>query len=116
VIVGYSVVYVIGEGRPLDGDLLGSARGWLSWSDWVAGRAEDYPVSAQLAEDGWTWPAEKLAALARELNFAAKDQEASPDVRGVSRRLLAAVRLRPEGTSGLLVTDGTEGGEEDGEE
>jgi hypothetical protein len=41
------------------------------------------------------------------------DKQASADVRGVSRRLLAAVRLRPEGTTGVLVTDGTEGGEKE---
>jgi hypothetical protein len=109
--VAYSVAYIMGQGKPKDGDQLGSGRGWLSWVEYAISRADDYPTAAQLAEDGWVWPVEKVEQLARELHQCLQDEQASADVKGVTRRLLAAVRLRPEGTTGVLVTDGTEGGE-----
>jgi hypothetical protein len=41
--------------------------------------------------------------------------EINPDVLGVARRLLAVVKERPDGATGLVVTDGTSEEAEDGE-
>ena len=105
--MSYFVAYVVTEKDepPVDGDQIASGRGWLSWADWAAEKAADCPHAAHLAEEGWIEPAEALAALENELGKLLAEP-APRAVRGVTERLALAVRSRPAGCLGLIVTDG----------
>lgn len=97
--------YVVdGQDEPIDGDILGSALGWNAWCEAVSERGDSMPEAVHLADEAWLEPEESLDALAAELEAA---DDLPPNAAGVSARLLAALRERPEGCVGLVVTDGT---------
>ena len=78
----------------------------------VALRHRDFESClAELADKGVLGSPEELEALEAQLARALREKpdRPSPDVRGVARRLLAALRERPEGTAAMAVTDGTAG-------
>lgn len=111
--MSFFVAYVTSEdGEPQDGDVVGSGRGWLGWADWAA--EQDWPHMAHLAEEGWIEPVEAIEVLQAELQEAL-DAHADPNVLGVTRRLLEAVRARPKECLGLIVTDGTPPAEDEDE-
>jgi hypothetical protein len=107
--MGYFACYVVSEdGPPVDGDQVATARGLLAWGDWVLARTEAYPLAAELAEEGALAGVEELAELEKELRRMGSEQ-APEHVGGVTTRLLDAVRQRPPGTLGILVSDGEPG-------
>jgi hypothetical protein len=114
-LVSYFVVYVMGEGEPRDGDSLATTRAWWKWSEWVVRKSEHYPQAGHLAEEGWLEPADALDELERELERLR--HEGGPAGAGaITASLLEAVRGRPEGCTGLIISDGTAAGGEDEDE
>ena len=61
--MGMQIVYVRPDGTPIDGDRIGSAKGWLDFGDLVAAHGEDYPETWHLTSHGWLDPAEQLVEL-----------------------------------------------------
>ena len=114
--MGYFVAYVVdGEGGPRDGPPVATGAGWLAWSEWAEGQDDRHPEAAHLAREGWLEPAAALDELEHELEQLLHEP-APENVLPVTSHLLAAVRDRPGNCAGLLVTDGTPGGDEDDEE
>src|SRR5262249_48853264 len=112
--MGYFVAYVIeGQERPQDGDSVASGTGWLDWADWASGLADRYPEAAHLAEEGGLEPAEALDALEHGLEELRHEKGGPKGAAAVTGNLLAAVKHRPAGCAGLIVTDGTEGDTEE---
>ncbi len=112
----YFVAYVVDEdGEPIDGDTIATGLGWSRWIEWAA-ELDDCPHAAHLAEEGWIEPAAALEALAEELEAMLDRDHPGKDLVDVTHRLLAAVKARPEGCLGLVITDGTEGGDEEDED
>ncbi|HEY1191543.1 MAG TPA: ADP-ribosyltransferase [Gemmata sp.] len=110
--MSYFSAYVMTEGEPQDGPDIASNSGWASWSEWVLSQADQYPEAAHLAQEGWLDGAEDLAGLEHDLEQLVHDATTNPNLTGVTAQVLAALRSRPEGALGLIVTDG-EGGEGD---
>jgi hypothetical protein len=113
--MGLFVVYVVGEeGDVVDGEGIGSARGWSDWADWAAGNLdpEEYPCTVRLAEEGEGYPVEDLAAELGELAGKADDR----NVNGTTATLLAALDDRPDRTGGIIVSDGSPGAEDGAED
>jgi hypothetical protein len=101
----------------LDGDDIATSGGWMNFAEWAGALADDYPLLAELAEEG---TADDLQALEGELEAALADKPGKPsrEVLAVGRRLLAVLSDAPQGAVALAVTDGTEPeeGEEEDEE
>lgn len=104
--MSYYVVYVNPDGGTRDGDQIATGAGWLTWGEYALDRADEYPEAAHLAQEGWLGRPEDLDDLEHELETLAHADDR--DVGAISGNLLAAVRARPDGTEGILVTDGTE--------
>ena len=113
--MAYFAVYVFAKGEPQDGDNLASGTGWLGWANWAAGKTEQYPFAAHLAEEGWLEPADALDELEHELE-GLLHEKGNRNVHAVTAALLAAVKHRPDGCIGLIVSDGTPGPDEDEDE
>jgi hypothetical protein len=115
--VSFFASYVVGEGEPVDGDDIASTTGWNNWSEWVLSRHEDYPEAAHLAQEGWLDEGQpgSLDALEHELERLLHEM-GDADLAAISAQLLAALRAKPTGTSGLLITDGEPGDEDDEED
>jgi hypothetical protein len=113
--MAYFAVYVFARGEPRDGDNLASGTGWLGWANWAAGKTDRYPEAAHLAEEGWLEPAAALDELEHELEQLLHEK-AGRNVHAVTAALLAAVKHRPGGCIGLIVSDGTPGPGEDDED
>lgn len=110
--MSYYIVYAV-EAGPQDGPGVASTSGWLNWADHVLARHEDYPEAAHLAQEGWVEPPEGSDWGDLEHELEGLTHASDPDAAAVSASLLAAVRARPPRTEGLIVTDGTEAGDED---
>lgn len=112
--MSYHVVYAIADrpDAPRDGDQLATGTGWGRWGGYVLDRADDYPECAHLAQEGWVDGGPDFADLVHEAEDLTHARD--PDVAAVSARLLAAVKARPDGTEGLVVTDGTPPGDDEG--
>lgn len=110
--MGYFVSFQVeGHDDPADGDHVASTAGWAAFLDWAGALdEEEWPELAWLSENAWS---DDPVRLEDDLADAvkAKPGKPSPDVLGVARSLLDAVRARPEGAVALVVTDGTEGEE-----
>lgn len=112
--MSFHIAYVLPEPTPpVDGDHLASAHGWLAFGDWVLARPDEFPELAHLAQEGWLEDDEPLAELEEELGRVAG---ATEDVAAISAHLLAAVKARPDGCVGVIVTDGEAGAEDDDED
>jgi hypothetical protein len=101
----------------LDGDDIATSGGWLHFAEWAGALGDDFPLLAELCEEG---TADDLQALEQELERALGEKPGKPsrEVLAVGRRLLAVLSDAPEGAVALAVTDGTEpeeGEEEEGE-
>ena len=111
--MGYFVVYCPEDDDAdlVGGDQVASNSGYAAFVEWAAELRDGYVELAELADKGVLGSPEELEALEAQLARAlrAKPDRPSPDVRGVARRLLAALRERPEGTAAMAVTDGTAG-------
>lgn len=117
--MSYYVAFAV-EGREgvVDGDEVGSARGWYEFGSWVERLGDDYPVLSFLVEEGGVGSAEDIGRLEQELAQALSERPGKPseDVIEVGRRLLAEVKGRPPGAEELAITDGTAGGDDEDEE
>jgi len=115
--MSYFVAYAVSEdGPPVDGELVASGTGWLNWGKWVLDHADEFPEAAHLAEQGWLdeeTPG-SLDALETELERLLHEI-GNADLAAITAQLLAGVRAKPEGTVGLLVTDGEPAGDDDDE-
>lgn len=112
--MSFHLAYVLPEPTPPeDGDHLSSAHGWLAFGDWVLAHAEEYPELAHLAQEGWLEDDECLTELEEELGRV-PHAGAGEDVAAIAAHLLAAVKARPDGCVGVIVTDGEAG--DDGDE
>lgn len=113
--MSYYIVYAHPDrpDDPTDGETIASGKGWLNWGDYVLGRSDEFPEAAHLAQEGWLeWidgpTPEELEHELEQLTHAD-----DPDAAAVSAHLLAAVKARPEGTTYIQITDGTEPGDDD---
>jgi hypothetical protein len=107
------------EGRedPVDGDEIASNSGLAAFQEWAADLPDEYPELGYLGEHGECFPADALAQLEDDLRRALREKPGAPSasVQHVARRLLAVVEGRPKGSEGLVITDGTEGRNEEDE-
>jgi hypothetical protein len=113
--MGLFVVYVVGdEGDVVDGEGIGSARGWSDWADWAAGNLdpEEFPCTVRLAEAGEGYPVEDLAAELGEL----AGKSGNRDIDSTTATLLAALDDMPPQTGGIIITDGSAGEDDDEDE
>jgi hypothetical protein len=118
----YLVYGVEGADGPVD-DTSGwtaSNTGWGAFGDWAAGLpAGEYPELTYLAEYGEVFAedgsAAAVEALAGELARALgeKPGDPTPEVLGVGKLLLQALRRRPADAVAAVITDGTSGDEGD---
>lgn len=108
--MSFHIVYTVAGGEPADGDHVATLSGWDSWSRLAVIHGKRFPESHYLAVYGELFPARAVDALELELEEMVADapRGMSGPVVSVARSLLAAVRARPDGTVGLIVTDGTE--------
>ena len=106
--MSYHLVYADPEGKPTDGDQLATGAGWLAWGDHVLTNQDQFPECAHLAQEGW---ADRLADMEHEAELLTHEKDGN--VAAVSANLLAAVRGRPADTEAVLVTDGTEPGDDE---
>lgn len=118
--MSYFLAYVLPEpAPPVDGDNLASAKGWLQFGDWVVARSDEFPEAAHLAQEGWVEDGEDgaphLADLEEELSRV-PHAAAPEDVAAIAATLLAAVKARPDGCVGVLVTDGEPPGDDQDDE
>jgi hypothetical protein len=113
--MGLFIVYVVSEeGDVVDGPGVGSALGWSNWADWAAGNLdpEEFPCAVRLAEEGEGYPVEDLVEELQELAGKSGDR----NVDHTTAALLAALDDMPPQTSGVIVTDGSAGEDEDEDE
>jgi hypothetical protein len=116
--MGWFVSFAVGDSDdPVDGDEVASNSGWGAFSEWAAGLPDDYPELGYLGEYGEIFPADALGRLEADLVRALREKPGDPprSVLHVAQQLLAAVKARPEGAEAMVVTDGTEGGDEEDE-
>ena len=107
--MSYFIVYGNDDDKePDEGPDLASGGGWVAWSDWVLG-IDDLPECHCLAVNGYS---ADLVLLAKELDelVRAKGKQA---VKAISRTLRKAVTDKPANASCIVVTDGTEPGDDD---
>ncbi len=118
--MGYFVSFAVeGSSEPVDADQIATNTGYVAFLEWAQDLPErDYP---QLCYLGWyaeTGTRGRIVQLASDLTRAVKEKPGEPPepVLGVARALLAVVRDRPEGAVALVVTDGSEGGDDEEED
>jgi hypothetical protein len=113
--MGLFMVYgVTGVEEPVEDETgwVASVRGWVACSDWLAGLGDDFPLLAELAEEGQVYDEDEspatLGQLEGELARALAERPGDPtrDALDVGRQLLQALRRRPEGTAVVIITDG----------
>jgi hypothetical protein len=113
--MGLFMVYgVPGVEEPVEDETgwMASMRGWVAFSDWLAGLGDGFPLLAELAEEGQVYDADESPAavevLEGELARALAERPGSPtrDVLDVGRQLLEALRQRPGGAAVVIITDG----------
>jgi hypothetical protein len=107
--VSFHIVYAVKGKEPEEGDVVASLSGWDMWAELVSKSEDAFPECAYLAEHGELYPEDAVDALESELEFVVKSPPkgfSAPTV-GVFRSLLDAVLVRPGGTLGILITDGT---------
>ena len=101
----YHVTHTTERGERVAGGALAAARDWPEFADWAALLPGDfYPELCHLGASGWCGPAGALSDLEAELEAALTHERPGGVVAGVGWRLLAAVRLRPDGAAVLRVT------------
>jgi hypothetical protein len=107
--VSIDIYYAVSEdGPPVEGDRIGTARGWLDWSDYVLARHDEYPEGAHLAAHGWL-PADAVPDLETELERLRHADGVTPDLAGVTAALASAARELPDGAAALMVSAGEPG-------
>jgi hypothetical protein len=115
--VSYFISFgVDGRDEPVDGDHVASNTGWAQFIRWAGRLPEaDYPELLYLAHYGEVFPEDAIAQLEKDVVRALgeKPGKPAPAVQSVARRLLAALRARPQGAGALVVTDGTAGDDEE---
>ena len=107
--MSYFLVYGIDDDeKPVEGPHLASGGGWVAWSDWVL-ELDDFTECHCLAANGFS---DNLPLLAEELNelVRAKGKQA---VKAISRTLHKAITDKPANASCIVVTDGTEPGDDE---
>jgi hypothetical protein len=113
--VSYFIVYSVeGDGGPaVDGDDVASGKGWSLFAAAVDPYGTEYPDLWFLTEEGQQYPAGDVAGAETDLSRFLDDQPGKPaaHVLSTGRRLLAALKARPAGCIGVVITDGTEPGD-----
>jgi hypothetical protein len=107
--LSYFVSFVDDDGEISDGDDIASTGGLAAFQEWAAElTAGDWPELNYIAEYGET---ENIAGLEAELVRSLDAGLPTGSVAHVARRLLQALRDRPPGAVGMVITDGR--GEDD---
>lgn len=118
--MSWFVAYVHPDSEePSDGPDVATGTGWANWGTWLLDedplRTDSYPESAHLAQEGWLEGEESFELFEHELERLLHDM-GEPNLVAVTAQILAAVRARPEGTTGIIITDGEPGDESEDEE
>lgn len=118
--MGYSVYYGFPGKSPEGGPYLASGSGWVGWCDFVLTEDGDYPECAALAENGFSEPGDGLAVLDAELKLLLDSGDLPENLKEITETLRESIREKPDGCPCVIVSDGTEPGDEgeegDGEE
>jgi hypothetical protein len=114
--MGVHVAYVVpGSAAPVHGDHLATTLGYHTLGTYVLARQRQYPELAHLVAHGWLDEGDpgSLQRLEREVTQLQKAVSAGdPDTASVAAHLLTALRAQPQGTTGVIVTDGEPAGDD----
>lgn len=108
--MSWYALYTADDTEPQEADFSVSNTGWHDFGSYLMAHPDEYPEGAHLATFHWS---DQWDALESELDRAQHECD-DPDLAAVAAQLLAAVRSRPEGAGGLVVTDGEPGEDEGG--
>jgi hypothetical protein len=111
--MGYSVYYGFEEKEPAEGPHLASGTGWIQWCDFVEADTETYPECAHLAAEGWQEPLDDMRA---ELVTLKDSGELPENLQEITETLIEAIDKKPKDAPSIIISDGSEPGEDDEEE
>lgn len=106
--MSYSAYYPVkDDGTTEDGPFVASGGGWVDWSDWVL-EIDGLEECHTLAVQGWAM----VDALGTELERLL-GEPGDDDLKDVTRHLIEAVKQCPAGCESIIISDGTEPGDDD---
>ncbi|AWM38716.1 hypothetical protein GobsT_30930 [Gemmata obscuriglobus] len=106
--MSYSVYYAFEDKEAQDGPFVASGTGWLDWGEWVLD-IEGCEECHTLYEAGWAMAEPIRDELERLLDADGHNEDRDD----ITRAVLKAVNALPPGCETIIISDGTEPGDDD---